>query len=1010
MAFLLATLALTVSTNDPEALIKSSGIVVPKADFKEISLDSAAPLKVTADLENTLLSESAFEKVEPKEETPSQLKSTLNAPKVDTPTKPSTPLIFANDYKFSIEIAPLKFGASKKQKNLGGSAVIMKSLTPSVNTSVASTRAISENNKISSLKVKAPTLANHSLPSLKLHSNPSKTTPKNFSHLDCPLDALSFKDSQHFAGFEKKTPFKSEFSLDIPTATLPTLPLTPISSPQLVTAFVPSSPEMSIPLNIDSHVLIPKTEASPKAHIEIDEVNIEIKQPKQLPFKPAGKIASASKKSPLSIPEFPLLQEVSANFNSPILTVEKQCTIERVATPISKLHEEAPLYLHAVELKPTQFLPLALENQPVAINLPISTFNRSEIKANSPVKLSLEPKGGVIAANEWIEPKELVSYFQPNKELKALANCPLYIRDPDVVLLKGLPPSLLITSYSCDGLTPSSYKLEKSTLTQTFQLQPDAIAPVLITSSTIDWATYSALTCADETPHIVPPETPSDVIHRIPVGTTKYDFIFDADAPPEALFLNSIVYKHPEKEGKELIAAQQIPPLGYPELVRYPHILHTAALAVKDVVDPLTESGAMFTYTPRIICNQAPEINTVSKILNPDNQAHIELFTYQYPSLARKDTDASNYENRSILYNLTRQPTGNALNNVPSSEQFDIDVTITKRKDRRKGQVFSISIYPNQELNLKPVRQHFTFIIDKTASVKKYRYDMFRAAVVKALNFLQEGDTFNIYVIDRKVNCLSEQPLLWRTSTVQSAKQFLYSSNFSGFNASSTDLYDLLPEVANQLPNTEGENTIILVTDGSSLANIQSKKYTLTELFKSNQGRYTLHTACIDGKSRGAMLDLISTFNRGEFVYSQTNTAFPRKLARLVKHASQRIASDVHVTLTDPDGVNVELFPHTNMVPHLYADRPFTIYGTIDEPKDFELIIQGRFEDRYLYLKKHICLTKARKSTKGLNKQLAVQQAYVCYEHYLNTHDAFYLKQAEERLAEYKLKPATTRR
>ena len=126
------------------------------------------------------------------------------------------------------------------------------------------------------------------------------------------------------------------------------------------------------------------------------------------------------------------------------------------------------------------------------------------------------------------------------------------------------------------------------------------------------------------------------------------------------------------------------------------------------------------------------------------------------------------------------------------------------------------------------------------------------------------------------------------------------------------------------------------------------------------------------------MLDLLSTFNRGEFVYSQTNTAFPRKLARLVKHTSQLISKDIRITNTHPQDTNLELFPHTHLVPHLYADRPFTIYGTIDEPKDFELIIQGRFNDRYLYLKKRINLTKARPATKPLNKYLAIQQAYVC--------------------------------
>ncbi|MCH9614616.1 MAG: hypothetical protein SP1CHLAM54_14210 [Chlamydiia bacterium] len=730
------------------------------------------------------------------------------------------------------------------------------------------------------------------------------------------------------------------------------------------------------------------------------EVLVDNVETKARPVEKSSKLLTKSAPK-----EIPTINLPSTNYeNLPTLNTERKIAKERPTA-----HEIAT-YVHEVRVNASDSKADALILNAANINQPhykaYTGYTKGVIKSDIPDHITTKN----LLAKTWIDSPKLQEAATPHIQESELQATAIYTRDTLVT-----PTASTVTAFEIKDSKVKTHSLEhfdlaKAPLQYQASLEQKSLNLIFPVDFEKDFATFKELAFNTEAPKTHSVESSLDVIHKIPHGNTEYDFYYDEDAPPEALYLNSVVYMHPDEEGKELVAAASPFSFTFPEVVRYPHVLHTSALAVRDIVDPLVQSDVSITYSPRILCNETPEIITVSTLERPENPALVELFSHQFPSIPRNQADSLSRANRSTRYNLSRQPTSNALNNVPSSDEFEIDVSIVKRKDRHKGYVFSISVYPNQELNLQPVQQHYAFIIDKTATVKKYRYDMFRKAILKALNYLQEGDTFNIYVVDKKIHRLSDTPLLWRKKHVTEARQFLYSNNFTHFFNSNIDLYDVLPEISNELPNDQGENTIVLLTDGSSLANIQSKKYTLANLFENNKGRYTLHTACIDRRSRGAMLDLVSTFSNGEFVYSQTNTAFPRKLARLVKHTSQLLSKDMHVTLTNAEGTNVEIYPHATMVPHMYADRPFTVYGTIDEPRDLDLVIQGRFNDRYLYIKKKANLTTARQSTRGLNKILAIQQAYVCYEHYLNTHDTFYLQQAEERLRDYKLKPATTRR
>ena len=473
---------------------------------------------------------------------------------------------------------------------------------------------------------------------------------------------------------------------------------------------------------------------------------------------------------------------------------------------------------------------------------------------------------------------------------------------------------------------------------------------------------------------------------------------------PELVFndsftLNTVPYAHPSSP-----LPREAPLLSMPTLEVSPLPRYDAAFALTDRFPPHKEQEFPFIPLKALYSLYQPTCPLIKEAALASPEPPLpSLFHYTHPvtSQARIQPLLQNYSSRE--YNLSRQPTSDELNNVAFDDQFDITVGVLPRTDR-KGYFFHIHLFPKANLTLHHLKQNFVFVIDKSSSIKQFRYEIFRRAVLDSLDYLQEGDTFNIYVVDNKTHKLSEEPLLWRKSNVRKAQEFLFSQEFNKYYTSSADTYDVIESVQQDMDSFEGELTVLLVTDGSTLMDIKKRKHTLSHLIYTNNKKYTLHTACMSKDSSGSMLDLLSTFNRGEFISSQTHAAFPRKFCRLVKHVSQMITKDIHLsTLSDH---HVTLFPSPSAMPQMYVDRPFTIYGTTDELDNFDLIVQGKFDDRYLFMKKKIPLKTAPRSTKPLQKQWAIHQAYLCYEHYLNGHDEFYLEEAKKQLAKYKLRAA----
>lgn len=340
-------------------------------------------------------------------------------------------------------------------------------------------------------------------------------------------------------------------------------------------------------------------------------------------------------------------------------------------------------------------------------------------------------------------------------------------------------------------------------------------------------------------------------------------------------------------------------------------------------------------------------------------------------------------------------------NSILWEEEIHVDVSYTADPEGHKY-IFSLAIQPDFDLDAEPLQQNFYFIIDRSNSVKKQRFNGFKRAVQRALSALQEGDKFNIFILDKSVSRLSEKNLFVSAKNLKAAEEFLEKEDYKPF-FSGNDLYTSLDRIFSFSQSPDELHSAILISDGNTLMGSQKQKKAILDWSLKNKGNINLYTATSGQGNNLVLLDLLSYATSGKLLYSDTNASFPRKLVKLVKDLHDPIVKEVTLDAVAADpGNNVLLYPTKTVLSPLYIKKPFVVVGTIDDLENFTLYIQGRNRGRYLNIKKTISFQEAAKGGRGLEKLWAYAQANLCYDQFLKEGKNTHLKEAKKILSPYK--------
>ncbi len=322
---------------------------------------------------------------------------------------------------------------------------------------------------------------------------------------------------------------------------------------------------------------------------------------------------------------------------------------------------------------------------------------------------------------------------------------------------------------------------------------------------------------------------------------------------------------------------------------------------------------------------------------------------------------------------------------IASSSDFIIDVEYASRLDQ-KGFLFKLTLTPKPYKKFKRIKQNIFFLIDRSRSISSKNFQASKEAVADALDYLHVGDSFNILFFDNKTTKLSPINLPCTSKNIELARHFLSHQKHGGF-FSSTDLYSSLDKIIPDVVESDEVNSAILISEGNTYIKKHKRRKTLNFWSQKNRGKISLFTLATGENVNLPMLDLLSILNKGSLRVAKFSETISSELTNLVQSLHSPIGKDIIVTaLPHNQQAHMEIYPTQERLPNLYENLQYVLYGSIDQPCDFSIFLQGRYYDHWLDIKKSVAFSKGTLNDDDqLKKGVLLHQAYQEYAQFLQS-------------------------
>lgn len=379
----------------------------------------------------------------------------------------------------------------------------------------------------------------------------------------------------------------------------------------------------------------------------------------------------------------------------------------------------------------------------------------------------------------------------------------------------------------------------------------------------------------------------------------------------------------------------------------------------------------------------------------------LENDNHQLP--VKLQTAKSNFLKKTNLAKNLTFPTLRDLKTYLYADDFDIDVSHTKAKEG--GYIFAITLIPKPNIDLPRIPQHYTLLIDRSNSIQKNRLKSSRDALYQAISFLKEEDSFNVIAFDNKMEKLFPSKRRLSDDSKKQARKFLMNLKLGSFFAPS-NIYNPLYSSVYDKSDESHIHSIILLSNGDGLTSKSLQHHFMRQWTDFNKGKTSLFSISMENDKQLADLEIISTLNRGWLATSSTKGGLKRKVMKLMKTIQNPIIKDVECSYISTTGNNFELFRPYKGLPHLYAAEPYVVIGRCDKLEDFTLVLQGKNKDKWLNIKKNICLKSSKKADRVLLEQWALHKAWNYYSEYLKELNTNFLEKAKKVLEPFDIPPA----
>lgn len=298
------------------------------------------------------------------------------------------------------------------------------------------------------------------------------------------------------------------------------------------------------------------------------------------------------------------------------------------------------------------------------------------------------------------------------------------------------------------------------------------------------------------------------------------------------------------------------------------------------------------------------------------------------------------------------------------------------------GYIFTASLSPKFDKKIVPMNQVFHFVIDRSRSIEKHRFHVYKKGVYKALSSLQDGNLFNITFFDKEVDRYSLTPIPFHRKDLPQIEAYLEKIEQRGI-FKVRDIYSSLDTILPNHNNNMLQKAIIL-TDGTTRFKEEKRRALISDWSARRKKTCSIYTAAVGQKNQLMMLDHLSSSSNGSLLYSDTHAAFPRKLCKLIEELKRPIGRSVRVIPLDKD---VTILSSEKELESLHADKPITIVGKTKDLENFSLLFQAQYDDVWLNIKQSIEFNESELQQKRVEKKFCEQRARACYSKFLESGD-----------------------
>ncbi len=263
-----------------------------------------------------------------------------------------------------------------------------------------------------------------------------------------------------------------------------------------------------------------------------------------------------------------------------------------------------------------------------------------------------------------------------------------------------------------------------------------------------------------------------------------------------------------------------------------------------------------------------------------------------------------------------------------------LNTHIVTYRDPEDGQgYFQIQIHPsNQVEHLEVMPKEIIFLVDASLSINARRLFAFKEGIRHALQNLNPGDRFNIYVFKDKI-------IPFALDSVPPDPHYL--TSVTGFlerirPTKATNIYSAFGDSI-QKPAMMHPSYIFLLSDGRPTRGEVSPARLISEITRRNNLSRPVFTFGGGPLVNRFLLDFLAYTNRGWSEYAHLNSEIRERLSAFTDKIRNPVLTKIRYQLTPFD--ESEAFPKS--LPDLYRDAVFMLYGKFGDEKEFSMRLLG---------------------------------------------------------------------